>query len=244
MRIAPEGWPIIISIALGTALVAAPAWMASPWGAGVFGAAGLVLTAWAVWFFRDPIRTPPKVLADTDVFVSPADGRVIKIDRAQLPAEIRGEHTGEFQRVAVFLNLFNVHVNRTPAAGRIVRVAYVPGRFFNASLDKASEHNERSAALMMDDRGRRIGFVQIAGLVAWRIVNHLREGQRVGLGERFGLIRFGSRAEVYFPDGVEIAVRVGEHLVAGESVMARAAVPAQATSVGAAVSPAVAAVSA
>jgi phosphatidylserine decarboxylase len=224
MRIAHEGWPIIIAMTLGTALVAAPAYLASPWGAAGFAAAGAVLTLWAVWFFRDPDRTPPPSERDLDLFVSPADGRVIKIDRAQLPPEIRGEHTAHFNRVAIFLNLFNVHVNRTPASGRILRVAYIPGRFFNASLDKASEHNERSAALMIDDRGRRIGFVQIAGLVAWRIVNHLREGQRVGLGDRFGLIRFGSRAEVYFPDGVDIAVKVGDHLIAGESILARAPV--------------------
>lgn len=213
---------------VATALCATAAWLASAVAGAVIAGAGLILTGWGVWFFRDPERRVPgggAAASGVDEFISPADGRVIKIDRATLPAEIGAEHAGEvFQRVAIFLNLFDVHVNRVPATGRVLRVAYVPGRFFNASMDKASEHNERSAALMIDDRGRRIGFVQIAGLVAWRIVNHLREGQRVTIGERFGLIRFGSRAEVYFPEGVEVAVKVGDRVRAGESVLARAPV--------------------
>lgn len=233
MRVAREGLPIVGAMLVATALCATAAWLASAVAGAVIAGAGLILTGWGVWFFRDPERRVPAGGAGgvggagMDEFISPADGRVIKIDRAALPKEIGSDHAGEvFQRVAIFLNLFDVHVNRVPATGRILRVAYVPGRFFNASLDKASAHNERSAALMIDDRGRRIGFVQIAGLVAWRIVNHLREGQRVTIGERFGLIRFGSRAEVYFPEGVEVAVKVGDRVRAGESVLARAAVPA------------------
>ncbi len=200
------------------------AWLAPAAGV-VAGGAGVVLFAWGLWFFRDPARTPP---AGERLVVSPADGRVVKVDRAPLPVELRAAAeqlgtTGEMQRVSIFLNLFNVHVNRTPAAGRIARVAYVPGKFFNASLDKASVHNERSGALLVDRAGRVLGFVQIAGLVARRIVNHLREGQEVSAGERFGLIRFGSRAEVYLPRGSEVRVSVGDFVVAGESVLAEVA---------------------
>ncbi|MFN0010676.1 MAG: phosphatidylserine decarboxylase [Phycisphaerales bacterium] len=203
------------------ALASAVAWWLSfPAGVAALAASG-VLFAWGLWFFRDPLRTPP---AGPHLVLSPADGRVIKIDAAPLPVELRDAALalgvqGDLPRVSIFLNLFNVHVNRTPAAGRIVKAAYVPGKFFNASLDKASVHNERSGALLVDAHGRMIGFVQIAGLVARRIVNHLREGQQVGAGERFGLIRFGSRAEVYLPPGSTISVRVGEFVVAGESVL-------------------------
>lgn len=203
------------------ALASAAAWWLSSLAGMVAVAASVLLWAWGLWFFRDPDRTPPR---GEHLAISPADGRVIKVDTAPLPAELRDAAAaasvqGDLPRVSIFLNLFNVHVNRTPAAGRIVKTAYVPGKFFNASLDKASVHNERSGALLVDVQGRVIGFVQIAGLVARRIVNHLREGQQVVAGERFGLIRFGSRAEVYLPRGSTISVRVGEFVVAGESVL-------------------------
>ena len=129
------------------------------------------------------------------------------------------------QRVSIFLNIFNVHVNRVPAAGKVSKVVYSAGTFFNASMDKASLHNERSAVLLTDPRGRQIAFVQIAGWVARRIVNSLREGQSVVAGERFGLIRFGSRAEIYMPQDAEILVQVGEHVIAGESLLAKLAPP-------------------
>jgi len=180
-----------------------------------------VFFAWSVWFFRDPDRTTPN---GPNLVISPADGKVIKIDEAPLPKEVRddapGSTTQPMVRIAIFLNLFNVHVNRVPASGTITRTSYVPGKFLNASLDKASEHNERSAAVMVDAAGRPIGFVQIAGLVARRIVNGLKVGQAVTSGNRFGLIRFGSRAEVYVPRGTAIAVKVGDHVIAGQSVLA------------------------
>ncbi len=203
------------------ALASAVAWWLSFLAGMVAVAASVLLWAWGLWFFRDPDRSPPR---GEHLAISPADGRVIKVDTAPLPAELRAAAAalgvrGDLPRVSIFLNLFNVHVNRTPAAGRIVKTAHVPGKFFNASLDKASIHNERSGALLADGHGRLIGFVQIAGLVARRIVNHLREGQEVAAGERFGLIRFGSRAEVYLPRGSTISVRVGEFVVAGESVL-------------------------
>lgn len=185
-------------------------------------AVGVPLALWGLWFFRDPVRTPP---AGAGLVVSPADGRVIKVDRARVPKEIAHawplSPDEPVERIAIFLNLFNVHVNRVPIAGTIRAVAYVPGAFVNASLDKASESNERSAAVVGHADGRALVFVQIAGLVARRIVNHLREGQQVQTGERFGLIRFGSRAEIYLPPGATASVSVGDFVRAGESVIAR-----------------------
>lgn len=193
------------------------------WGLPIMGLAALVVV-WALWFFRDPQRVTPPGL---DLVVSPADGKVIKVDRAPMPAELRGPGVGSEQvlRVAIFLNIFNVHVNRSPAAGKVTKVVYTPGKFFTASLDKASEHNERSAVLLTDPRGRQIAFSQIAGWVARRIVNHLREGQQVVAGERFGLIRFGSRAEIFLPLDTEILVQVGDRVVAGESLLAKLSPP-------------------
>ncbi len=212
---------MLVPIALATAV----AWWAAPLAGLLTLAPGLALWAWGLWFFRDPTRTPPR---GDHLVLSPADGRVIKIDHADYPPELRAAAAalgaaGPVQRISIFLNLFNVHVNRAPAAGRIAAVAYVPGKFFNASLDKASLHNERSGALLIDPAGRVHCFVQIAGLVARRIVNHLREGQTVAAGQRFGLIRFGSRAEVYLPPGTALRVAVGDHIRAGESVLAELA---------------------
>ncbi len=222
MRIAPEGWIVLVPLIL-VALVA-PAVVAIfwPWVGGPVAGVGLLLVLWGLWFFRDPVRTPP---TGAGLIVSPADGRVIKVDRAAVPKELAGAWPlapGEpVQRVAIFLNLFNVHVNRVPIAGVIKAKAYVPGSFVNASLDKASEQNERAGAIVITPEGRPLAFVQIAGLVARRIVCHLREGQSVGTGERFGLIRFGSRAEIYFPPGASVEVKVGDFVVAGESVIGK-----------------------
>ena len=213
-------------MALLAALAAAGAWwLRAEAGLAVL-VVGLLLLVWGIWFFRDPTRVAP---AGPGLVVSPADGVVVKIDRVPLPKEVAGDAAvrglagaGEpMERIAIFLDLFSVHVNRVPAKGRIVKLAYVPGRFVNASFDKASEQNERAIAVMADDGGRAIGFVQIAGLVARRIVSHLREGQAVAAGERFGLIRFGSRAEVYVPAGTAFEVTVGQAVRAGETVLAR-----------------------
>ncbi len=224
MKIAPEGWVVIIPIVAGALILGGLSIiLLSWWGIPVMLAA-LLVAGWSLWFFRDPNRvTPP----GTDQIISPADGKVIKIDAAPLPANLApaGETPPQMQRVSIFLNIFNVHVNRVPAAGKITKVVYSPGTFFNASMDKASESNERSAVLLTDPRGRQIAFVQIAGWVARRIVNSLREGQTVSAGERFGLIRFGSRAEIYLPQDAEILVQVGEHVIAGESLLAKLAAP-------------------
>ncbi|MCB1343332.1 MAG: phosphatidylserine decarboxylase [Pseudooceanicola sp.] len=186
---------------------------------------GLGLTVWCYYFFRDPKRSVP---ARADLILSPADGVVSLIEPAAPPAEL-GMGGQELTRVSVFMSVFNCHVNRSPVAGRVDRMVYRPGKFLNASLDKASEDNERnSLAIEMND-GRKLAVVQIAGLVARRIVPFVTEGQALRAGERFGLIRFGSRLDVYLPDGVEPMVSLGQTMIAGETVLAdlRASEPAR-----------------
>lgn len=227
MKVAREGVPLIVWFAAVSAAVAALTWWAGGAWAIVPGVLGLVLTGWCVWFFRDPERTAPD---DPSAVISPADGVVCAIGRAPAPIELglaEGEH---FERVCVFMNVFNVHVNRVPCEGTVERVAYTKGRFFNASLDKASVHNERSAVALRTARGERVIFVQIAGLIARRIVCRLGAGQAVRAGERFGLIRFGSRVDVYLPLGSSIGVSLGQRTIAGETVLGR--VPARASGGG------------
>lgn len=177
---------------------------------------GLGLTVWVYYFFRDPERVAP---ARHDVMVSPADGIVSLLEWSVPPAEL-GLGEGEMPRVSVFMSVFNCHVNRLPAAGRITKIGYRPGKFLNASLDKASEDNERNGLAIMLDDGRHYGVVQIAGLVARRILCWAAEGQEMARGERFGLIRFGSRLDIYLPDGATPLVRIGQTMVAGETVIA------------------------
>jgi phosphatidylserine decarboxylase len=204
----PAGWPFIglfAAAAVGLFMLAEPlGWM------------GVVLTAWCAYFFRDPDRVSP---TRTGLVISPADGVVQLIDSAVPPPELdMGDE--ERPRVCVFMNVFNVHVNRVPMDGTISRVSYRPGRFFNASLDKASEFNERMSIRMTTTDNHDIAFVQIAGLVARRIKCDIIEGQNVTAGERFGLIRFGSRVDVYLPKGVEPLVCVGQTTVAAETIIA------------------------
>ena len=190
------------------------------------GFAGLLLTAWCVYFFRDPDRVTPE---RSGLIISPADGVVQMIDQAAPPEELEmGE--GLRARVSVFMNVFDVHVNRIPLDGTIARTSYRPGKFLNASLDKASEFNERQSLRLTTADGHDIAFVQIAGLVARRILCHATQGQEFKAGERFGMIRFGSRVDVYLPVGVEPLVAVGQRSVAGETVIAdtRAQEPARA----------------
>lgn len=177
---------------------------------------GVGLTVWCYYFFRDPERMAP--LRD-DVIISPADGVVSLIEPAVPPAEL-GMEDKPLTRVSVFMSVFNCHVNRMPVGGKILKIAYRPGKFFNASLDKASKDNERNSLRIEMSDGREVAVVQIAGLVARRIVCFTGEGQRLGLGERFGLIRFGSRLDVYLPEGVEPMVRLGQTMVAGETLLA------------------------
>ena len=176
------------------------------------------VTVWTAAFFRDPVRTTP---VDPNLVVAPADGLVTMITRTGAPPELAGDGglTGEFTRVSIFMSVFDVHINRSPIAGRVKKIAYVPGKFLNADLDKASEDNERQHFLVERDDGAMIGFTQIAGLVARRILAFVKEGDTVGAGERIGLIRFGSRVDVYLPAGTGTQVLLGQRTIAGETVL-------------------------
>ena len=177
---------------------------------------GVGLTVWCYYFFRDPDRVTP---VREGLVISPADGVVQMIGKFAPPEEL-GLGAEPMTRIAVFMNVFNCHVNRAPIAGRIEKIAYRPGKFLNASLDKASVDNERNGLTIRMEDGRAIGVVQIAGLVARRIVCEVKEGQAIGTGERFGMIRFGSRLDIYLPDGVSPLVAVGQSTIAGETVLA------------------------
>ncbi len=203
-----EGWRFISIFAAVTALLAI-IWLP-------LGVVGLVLTIWCYYFFRDPDRVTPQI---KDVVVSPADGVVQMITRVTGPEEL-GLNNKTFNRVSIFMSVFNVHVNRAPATGKILRLAYIKGKFFNATLDKASKDNERQLLAMRTECGKEIAFVQIAGLIARRIVCFAKEGQTYQAGERFGLIRFGSRLDVYLPTDIEPQVCVGQTMVAGETGLA------------------------
>ena len=166
--------------------------------------------------FRDPERVTP--IAD-GLIISPADGVVSMIETVTVPPELALDDD-EAVRISVFMNVFDVHVNRSPINGKIHKISYIPGKFINAELDKASEHNERQALTVETNEGVKIGFVQIAGLVARRIVKFVNEGDQLLAGQRFGLIRFGSRVDVYLPKGHEALVCVGQKAIAGETVLA------------------------
>jgi phosphatidylserine decarboxylase len=179
-------------------------------------AAGVVLTVWCAYFFRDPERVTP---LREGLVVSPADGRVSAVAEVVPPSEL-DLGTGVRPRISIFMNVFDVHVNRSPVDGRVARIAYVPGKFLNAELDKASDDNERQALTIEMAGGQRIGVVQIAGLLARRIVRFVGEGETLQAGQRFGLIRFGSRVDVYLPQGKGPLVAVGQRAIAGETVLA------------------------
>src|SRR5690348_4843538 len=177
---------------------------------------GAVITAWCAYFFRDPARVTP---VREGIVVAPADGRVSRIINAVPPAEL-GLGQKPLTRISIFMSVFDCHVNRSPVTGRIERIVYHAGTFINADLDKASENNERNGLVIAMASGARIGVVQIAGLVARRIVSFVREGITIGAGERFGMIRFGSRLDVYLPDGARPMVAEGQTAIAGETVLA------------------------
>ncbi|MCJ7420231.1 phosphatidylserine decarboxylase [Sphingomicrobium astaxanthinifaciens] len=179
------------------------------------------LTVWVAAFFRDPVRVAP---TDPALVIAPADGLVTMIKQGPPPPELTGEgllEAGDYTRVSIFMSVFDVHINRAPIAGRIAKIAYVRGKFLNADLDKASEDNERNHILVARDDGVKIGFTQIAGLVARRILTHVEEGDIVDKGERVGLIRFGSRVDVYLPAGTGPNVLLGQRTIAGETVLGR-----------------------
>jgi phosphatidylserine decarboxylase len=208
-----EGWRFV---AIFAAITLVLFWLNAP----VLPWIGVILTAWCAYFFRDPERVTP---LGKSLVISPADGQVSHIVEVIPPPELdlpRVKHT----RISVFMNVFDVHVNRSPVEGRIVKLTYVPGAFLNAELDKASEDNERQALTIERADGSRLGAVQIAGLVARRIVKFVEDGDSLQAGQRFGLIRFGSRVDVYLPEGVAPLVCVGQRAVAGETVLADFAV--------------------
>lgn len=182
---------------------------------------GLGATVWCYYFFRDPIRVVPQ---DDNLVLSPADGVVSLIDEVVAPAEF-GMGAAPVIRVSVFMNVFNCHVNRAPLAGTIRTITYHAGKFVNASLDKASEHNERNGLSIETSQGVTIGVVQIAGLIARRIVCFSEQGDAIAAGHRFGLIRFGSRLDVYLPLGVKPVICLGQTAVAGETVLADLSAP-------------------
>lgn len=204
----PEGYRFLAAFALAT-LVLFLIWEPLGW-------LGVGLTVWCYYFFRDPPRAVPQ---GEGLVVSPADGVVSLIEQAVPPPEL-GMEPVALTRVSVFMSVFNCHVNRAPTEGRVAAVAYRPGKFLNASLDKASEDNERNGLCLELPDGRKLAVVQIAGLVARRILCWVRVGQGLRTGERFGLIRFGSRLDVYLPPGVACLVAIGQTMVAGETVIA------------------------
>ena len=202
------GYPFLI----GAALAVLAGALLTPWLLW----AGLLFGGFCLYFFRDPERVaPPR----PGLLLAPADGRVVSVAQVAPPAEL-GLGAAPRWRVAIFLSVLDVHVNRSPAEATVTRIAYRHGRFLNASLDKASDHNERNAMALRLPDGREIAVVQIAGLIARRIICAVREGDALRAGERFGLIRFGSRTDLYLPEGVLPLVAVGQTMIGGETVLA------------------------
>lgn len=214
----PAGWPFIAGFAVVSILLA----MLEE----SLGFIGIVLTGWCFYFFRDPVRVTPQ---KEGLIVSPADGIVSAITKAPLPAELESDASSKdplftaknLTRISIFLNVFDVHVNRAPIAGTVTQAVYHPGKFLNASLDKASIDNERnSLVIKMDDHKSSIAFVQIAGLIARRILCDAKEGDHLKTGERYGIIRFGSRVDIYLPPRVNPMVVVGQRMIGGETILA------------------------
>jgi phosphatidylserine decarboxylase len=203
-----EGAPFIAA-ALVVAIAGLFLWQPIFWIA-------LIAAGWCAYFFRDPPRVIP---IEPDLVVSPADGRVAAVVFGKPPAEL-GLGEEPRRRVSVFMNVFDCHVNRAPVAGRVAKIAYQPGKFFNAELDKASEDNERNGIVIHGENGP-VGVVQIAGLVARRIVCFVKEGDALAPGERIGMIRFGSRLDVWLPTTAQVMVAEGQTAIAGETVVAR-----------------------
>jgi len=220
----PEGRKYAVGVGAAAALAFAFHWQFLAWVL-------VGVTLWVASFFRDPVRTTPR---GGKLVISPADGLVTMIAKVPPPPELRGADglsDPDYTRVSIFMSVFDVHINRAPIAGRVTRIAYVPGKFVNADLDKASEDNERQHFLVEGEDGIRIGFTQIAGLVARRILSFVRQGDAVDAGQRIGLIRFGSRVDVYLPSGTAPKVLLGQRAIAGETVLAEIGVDATLTGI-------------
>jgi phosphatidylserine decarboxylase len=203
----PEGYPFVGGFALASLVLF---WLWAP-----LGWLATLLTLWCAYFFRDPPRVTP---VRDGIVVAPADGRISQIINAVPPMEL-GLGDRAMLRISIFMSVFDCHINRSPVAGRMERIVYRAGKFFSADLDKASEDNERNAFVIASSTGQRIAAVQIAGLVARRIVPFAREGETVGAGQRIGMIRFGSRVDVYLPEGARAFVAEGQTAIAGETVL-------------------------
>ena len=208
----PAGTPFIAIFAILTIFIG---WLWTP-----LYFLGLILTVWCIYFFRNPNRVTPTLsgVNKNNLIIAPADGKIIEISDIT-PNEEIGLPSGEWQRVCIFMNVFDVHVNRSPMLGKITFKNYIPGLFFNASLDKASMHNERLILGMDTENGKKIAFVQIAGLVARRIICDVDKGSLLKAGEVFGLIRFGSRVDIYFPKEASTLVLVGQKTISGETII-------------------------
>ena len=204
----PAGWPFIFIFVLVSVLITA-FWPP-------FALPGTLLSLWCVYFFRNPIRTTP---VTDNLVIAPADGRVLSTGPADVPADL-DLPAGEWRRIAIFMNVFDVHVNRAPVAGKVTATSYHAGQFVNASLDKASEANERQNVVMEMDGGQKVGIVQIAGLVARRILLEAGVGDQLAIGQQFGIIRFGSRVDLWIPASTPVLVMPGQRTVAGETVLA------------------------
>jgi phosphatidylserine decarboxylase len=204
----PAGWPFIFIFVVASLLITV-FWPP-------FALPGTLLSLWCVYFFRNPVRTTP---VTDNLIVAPADGRVLSTGVAPVPTDL-GLPDGEWRRIAIFMNVFDVHVNRAPVAGRVTATSYHAGKFFNASLDKAAEANERQNIIMETEAGQAVGIVQIAGLVARRILLEADIGDQLAIGQQFGIIRFGSRVDVWIPAATPVLVMAGQRTVAGETVLA------------------------
>ncbi len=203
-----DGYKFVAAFAVGTLLLS---WVSEP-----LGWIGVLATLWCAYFFRDPERFPPE---GQGLVIAPADGRISAIEEVVSPKELDLD-SEKRTRISIFLSVFDVHINRSPVAGKITKIVYVPGKFLNAELDKASEENERQCLTLETGNGTRVGCVQIAGLIARRIVTFVQQGATVDTGERFGLIRFGSRTDIYLPPGTKPVVRVGQTAIGGETILA------------------------
>lgn len=205
-----EGYKFIFIFAIATAILALLS--------NFLGLIGIVATLWCIFFFRDPERVVP---LEDNAIISPADGVITRVEYgAEAPEEL-GYGKQKFNKVSIFLNVFNVHVNRVPVSGKVEKVVYQPGKFLSANADDASIENERNSVIVKTANGTEIIFVQVAGLVARRIVSDLKTGQDVIAGQRYGIIRFGSRADLYFPENVEIKSLLGQTMVGGETIIAK-----------------------
>ena len=204
----PEGYPFLGGFALAALILF---WLWPP-----LGWIAVIATLWCAYFFRDPERVTP---AGVSVVVSPADGRICQVVRVVPPQELElGERP--LDRISIFMSVFDCHINRSPVAGRIERIVYRAGKFISADLDKASEHNERNSFVLATESGQHLAVVQIAGLIARRIVCFTRESETIAAGQRIGMIRFGSRVDVYLPEGTQVLAGEGQTAIAGETVLA------------------------